>query len=244
MRKGRRISTLIAVLTAAAAVAMPGCRPSPVSGSAPRLTSEGRVAVPVDTVQPSDSLSRYDKLSDADFCKVAAELQVEVAVIKAVVEIEAGRQMKGFWAPGVPVVNFSRTLFAKYRKNGKGKGDPTAKVPAGLSGYALKEWTQIVNARRQNSYAANVGAYWGMFQIGGFNYKTCGCESIDEFVRLMSYSELEQLELFATFITNSGMLGDLRSKNWAAFARKYNGPNYAKRGYHTKMAAAYAKYKR
>jgi hypothetical protein len=59
----------------------------------------------------------------------------------------------------------------------------------------------------------------------------------------MSYSELEQLELFAAFIRNTGMLNDIRNKNWSAFARKYNGASYAKRGYHTKMANAYAKFK-
>ena len=89
-----------------------------------------------------------------------------------------------------------------------------------------------------------MGTFWGMFQIGGFNYKLCGCESVDEMVRLMSYSELQQLELFATFITNTGMLADLKNKNWSCFARKYNGASYARRGYHTKMAKAYAKLKK
>ncbi len=116
-------------------------------------------------------------------------------------------------------------------------------MPEGLSGHALKEWTQLVNARKSNAQGANMGTFWGMFQIGGFNYRQCGCETVDEFVRLMSYSELEQLELFAAFITNGGMLDDLRNKNWAAFARKYNGAGYAKRGYHKKMAAAYKKFK-
>lgn len=60
----------------------------------------------------------------------------------------------------------------------------------------------------------------------------------------MSYSELQQLELFATFITNTGMLADLKNKNWSGFARKYNGASYARRGYHTKMAKAYAKLKK
>ncbi len=39
------------------------------------------------------------------------------------------------------------------------------------------------------------------------------------------------------------MLPDLKAKNWAGFARKYNGASYARRGYHTKMAAAYRKFK-
>ncbi|WP_354668699.1 N-acetylmuramidase domain-containing protein, partial [uncultured Duncaniella sp.] len=31
-------------------------------------------------------------------------------------------------------------------------------------------------------------------------------------------------------------------KNWAAFARGYNGPAYARRRYHTRMASAYARH--
>lgn len=200
--------------------------------------------VRVDSVPEADARSRYQSLTDEDFRMVAEELGVEVAAMKAVVEIEAGKQMKGFWAPGVPVVNFDRSMYNRFRRgSGSQAGDKTAKVPDGLSGYALKEWTQLVNARRVNARGADMGTFWGMFQIGGFNYKLCGCSSIEEFVKLMSYSELEQLELFAAFLVNTGMIHDLRAKNWASFARKYNGAGYARRGYHTRMATAYRKYR-
>ncbi len=187
---------------------------------------------------------RYEHLTDADFEKVAAELDVETAAIKAVVAIEAGAAMKGFWAPGVPVINFDRSMYNRYASKAPSRaGAKGETVPKGLSGYALREWTQLINARKTNAQGANMGTFWGMFQIGGFNYKVCGCESVDEFVRLMSYSELEQLELFAAFLRNTGYVQDLRTRNWAAFARKYNGASYARRGYHTKMANAYAKFK-
>ncbi len=188
--------------------------------------------------------TRYSGLTDRYFRIVAEELGVEIAAIKAVVSIEAGSSMKGFWAPGVPVINFDQAMYIKVRSRAPSKeGAKGEKVPEGLSGYALREWTQLINARKTNAQGANMGTFWGMFQIGGFNYKQCGCSSVDEFVYLMSYSELEQLELFAAFITNGGMLTDLKNKNWAAFARKYNGAGYKKRGYDTKMAAAYRKFK-
>ncbi len=202
-------------------------------------------AVRIDSVSPKDEADRYSKLTDADFKLVADELGVEVAAIKAVVSIEAGANMQGFWAPGVPVINFDRVMYNRYRNSVADKsGAKGEKVPEGLKGYALKEWTELINARKVNAQGANMGTFWGMFQIGGFNYKLCGCKDVNEMVKLMSYSELEQLELFATFITNSGMLQDLRKKNWAGFARKYNGSSYARRGYHTKMANAYAKFKK
>ncbi len=199
----------------------------------------------VDSVSAKDDANRYTKLTDEDFRIVAEELGIEVAAIKAVVSIEAGAQMKGFWAPGVPVINFDRAMYNRFRSKAANKsGAKGEKVPSGLTGYALREWTLLINARKANAQGANMGTFWGMFQIGGFNYKLCGCESVDEMVRRMSYSELEQLQLFATFITNAGMLTDLKNKNWSGFARKYNGSSYARRGYHTKMAKAYAKFKK
>ena len=203
---------------------------------------EVNVRARVDSIPEEDISTRYSGLTDEDFELVASELNIEIAAIKAVVEIEAGKQMRGFWAPGVPVINFDQTMYSRFRRKNKSAGVADAKVPEGLSGYGLREWTQYIKARKVNSDAAALGTFWGMFQIGGFNYRKCGCETIDEYIRLMSYSELEQLELFAAFITNTGMLADLRQKNWAAFARKYNGPSYRKRGYHTKMATAYNRY--
>lgn len=200
---------------------------------------------PVDSLPAADrdSSSRYSKLTDEDFRIIAEELGVEIAAIKAVVACEAGTEMKGFFAPGVPVINFDRKMYNLYAARTKSKAAPANEsVPAGLTGYAKQEWTLLMNARKKNADAALMGTFWGMFQIGGFNYKICGFETVDEFVKVMSESEFSQLEIFAKFITATGMLNDLKNKNWAGFARKFNGPSYARRGYHTKMANAYRKF--
>lgn len=191
-----------------------------------------------------DKDTRFTSLTDEDYLLVAEEIGVEVAVIKAVVRIEAGASLQGFLAPGVPVVNFDRGMYNKARPASDVKAPASETVPDGItSAYGRKEWSQLVAARKVNRDKANMGTFWGMFQIGGFNYKLCGCESVQEFVDRMSYSEFEQLQLFVNFIVNSGMLTDLKNKNWAGFARKYNGPSYRARGYHTRMAREYNKYK-
>lgn len=199
---------------------------------------------------PADSLpraalnERYETLTDEDFRIVAEELGVEVAAIKAVVIVEAGREMKGFYAPGIPVANFDPVVYRQVAGNAPDRsGVSGEKVPEGLSGYALKEYTQLINARKTNAQGALMGTFWGMFQIGGFNYKMCGFDNVNDFVKANAESEFSQLEIFAKLMTASGLLQDLKNKNWTSFARKYNGPNYAKRGYHTKMAAAYARFK-
>lgn len=193
----------------------------------------------------TDSLSRYSSLSEEDYRIVAEELGVEIAAMKAVVRIEAGASLQGFVAPGVPVVNFDRAMYNKAKPTSKAKAPASSHVPAGITNArARSEWSQLIAARKVNREKADMGTFWGMFQIGGFNYKLCGCATVQEFVDRMCYSEFEQLQLFANFITNTGMVNDLRNKNWSAFARKYNGASYASRGYHTRMAQAYAKYKK
>ncbi|MDE6785863.1 MAG: N-acetylmuramidase family protein, partial [Muribaculaceae bacterium] len=129
------------------------------------------VALVLTEMPAGDAKVKYKTLTDKDFEIVAKELGVEVAAIKAVVKIEAGPKLEGFWAPGVPVVNYVQSLFNKYNGKTKARKQKDAKVPSGLTGYALKEWTSLTNARKVNANAADMGSYWGMFQIGGFNYK-------------------------------------------------------------------------
>lgn len=197
----------------------------------------------------SDSLSRFTKLTDEDYAKTANELGVEVAVIKAVIDIEAGKAHKGFASPGVPVINFDRTMFTillhkagistkKYSGNTAFKKVNVAKY----GNYSAAQWARLKAGRKISSSIANQATFWGMFQIGGFNWKKCGCSSIDDFVKKMCFSENMQLQLFADFIVNSNMLKYLKAKDWRGFSRAYNGPNYAKKGYHTRMASAYRKY--
>ncbi|MDE6397410.1 MAG: N-acetylmuramidase family protein [Muribaculaceae bacterium] len=225
----------------------------------------------IDIITPSDTLSytitpegdtvylsvdpahRHGPLTEEDFIEVAEELGVEVAAIKAVVEIEAGKSHKGFWTEGKPLINFDLSMFRKMAAKNKvslakaTKTSPVIFSRPNIAKYGSQQAAQQARldaARAVNDLSAIEGTFWGMFQIGGFNWKKCGAKSPDEFVELMSRSERDQLELFANFVRNTGLLEPLRKKNWAAFARGYNGPSYASRGYHTKMANAYARFKK
>lgn len=195
--------------------------------------------------------SRYTRLTEADYEEVAQMLDVDVAAIKAVVDIETGRQHEGFWAPGKPLINFDLTMYRRFA--------PRSGVSLSKAKKAHPEIFRRPDARRYGSYQAaqqarldaacdidTVSAYqstfWGMFQIGGFNWRKCGCESVQQFVELMSRSERSQLELFARFIENSGMVDAVRRHNWLQFALKYNGPKARLRGYHKRLAASYKRH--
>ncbi len=211
---------------------------------------------PADSLETTETESGIDhetihRLTEEDYRAVAEELGVDVATIKAVVEIEAGSTHEGFYKPGLPLINFDMTMFRRFAaQNGinlskYNKSHAVVFSRPNAARYGSTQGGQqarLKAARTIDEATAIQGCFWGMFQIGGFNWKKTGCSSIQEFVERMSTSEREQLELFAQFITNTGMLKHLRNKNWAAFARMYNGASYARRGYHTRLAASYAKH--
>ncbi len=200
-------------------------------------------------VAPKD---RKGPLTEEDYREVAAELGVEVAAIKAIVDIEAGKAHQGFWSDGKPLINFDLTVFRRMAAKNKVTLSKYTKSHAVVFSrpnarrYGSQQAAQQARldaARSIHNLSGIEGTFWGMFQIGGFNWKLCGASSADDFVRLMSRSERDQLELFANFIRNSGLLKYLRAKNWSQFAYRYNGPSYAARGYHTRLASSYARHK-
>ncbi len=196
---------------------------------------------------------RRGPLTEQDYEEFAAELGVEVAAVKAVVDIETGRTRQGFWTEGKPVINFDLAVFrqmAARHKINLSKYTSTHAVVfnrPNISRYGSQQaavQARLDAAMTIDSVSAIEGTFWGMFQIGGFNWRQCGTESAKEFVKLMSRSERDQLELFGEFITRSGLLPALKAKNWSAFARGYNGPSYAARNYHTRLARAYERHKK
>lgn len=204
----------------------------------------------IEAAAVADSL-RYTSLTDDDYAAVAQRLGIEVAAIKAIVDIETGRTHCGFASPGQPIINFDLAVFSSFaRRRGVNLAnyrDSHAVVFARPNArrYGTRQNAQharLEAARLICNEAAIEGTFWGMFQIGGFNWKKCGAADIDDFVERMSRSEREQLELFANFIENSGLTRYLKNKDWARFALRYNGPGYRKRGYHTLMARSYKKH--
>lgn len=229
----------------------------PVDNLPVERDSQGRdyvVAETGDTVYLyTDPALRSGRLTERDYKEVAEELGVEVAAIKAVVEIEAGKSHQGFWDEGKPLINFDLTIFRQMAKRNKVNLSKYSRSHSVVFSrpdsrkYGSQQAAQQARldaAMTIDTLTAVQGTFWGMFQIGGFNWKKCGAASPEEFVRLMSRSERDQLELFGEFIVNSGLLSALKTKNWRAFAKGYNGPSYAARGYHTRLANAYARYKK
>lgn len=195
-------------------------------------------------IQPRPDNGR--SLTDCDYRQVARQLGIDIASIKAIVEIETGRTHRGFNDDGSPIVNFDLRVFrtmASRRKIDLDSFEESHPLVFSEGGATQSEHhARLCKAMSIDSVAAIQSTFWGMFQIGGFNWKSCGASSVSHFVELMSASERSQLDLFAEFIRSSGLLPLLQAKDWSAFARGYNGPSYAEQGYHTRLAEAYQKY--
>lgn len=82
---------------------------------------------------------------------------------------------------------------------------------------------------------------WGAGQIMGFNAEKLGYSNATAMV--MSFQTLAgQLEGIVRFLNWKNLLDVLRRKEWAKFARGYNGEAYAKNSYDTKLSAAYVRW--
>ena len=106
------------------------------------------------------------------------------------------------------------------------------------------EYDRLTAASYLDFRAAYRSCSWGKFQIMGFNSERCGYDSMAAFLDDMyEHGEDGHLRAFVGFVkADPKLVAALRAKSWTRFARRYNGPGYAKNQYHTKMARAYRKF--
>lgn len=196
---------------------------------------------------PTTLKSRF--LSEKDLLSVANDLGVELAVIKAVNEVESSGQ--GFLGNKPKILFEGHVFWRQLKKHGL---DPM-NHKAGNENILYSSWTRehyfggareherLNEAKKIHENAALESASWGLFQIMGYHWENLGYESVVEFVKLMNKSEGEHLKAFGRFIIANSLTKYLKDKDWANFARHYNGPGYKQNKYDEKLVRAYNKYK-
>lgn len=186
------------------------------------------------------------KLVTSDFKNAAHDLGCETAAVRAVAEVESGGRT-GFDSKKRPKILFEIHLFRDNTKRKYDVSHPHLSAPYSSwrrrESYKKDQWKVIREAFALDPAAAVKSASWGMFQVLGSNYKICGWKSVRQFVDDMFVSEAQHMRAFLGFCRANNLVRHLKTKNWAAFARGYNGPDYASNAYDTKMAAAYKRYK-
>ena len=190
-------------------------------------------------------------LTEADYERAAKALDVEVCAIKAVAEVESAGA--GFLPDGRPTILYEAHIFhretggrhasAKDRKGVALSSQSWNRALYGATG--VNQHNRYEDARQLNADAANKACSWGMFQILGQNHKACGFDTSQDFVdALWTGGPAAHLDAFVGFVKTNKLDAPLRAKNWAAFARGYNGPAYAQNKYDTKMRDAYIRCKK
>ena len=190
-------------------------------------------------------------VSESDFEKMANELGIEKAALKAVVEVECSNK-GGFLRDGRPRILFEGHIFwQRLRKRGIDPEALAAQHPDIVYPKWVRthykggagEWERFARAEKIHPAAAIESASWGMFQIMGFHWATCGCSSAEEFRGLMERSEADQMRLSLHFMQKTGVAKWLKTKDWATFALRYNGSGYRANRYDTRLAEAYEKFR-
>lgn len=183
-------------------------------------------------------------LQHEDFVSAAQKLGCEVAVIKAVCEVEAPKG--GFDPEWDPTTLFEGHHFHRFTHGRFSTRYPSISYPRWDRTKYGKDWAEEKRRLRLAASLEPVSAFksasWGKFQIMGFNHLGAGHRTIQKFVEAMSAGEPEQLMAFVSLIEYWKIAYMLVNKDFASFAERYNGPSYRRNRYDEKMASAYLKY--
>jgi len=177
-------------------------------------------------------------LTESGLDRVCNALDVKAPALWAVVTVET--RGFGFLQEKRPLILFERHIFHR-RTNGRFAAiaphvsDP---IPGGYLGGAL-EYVRLHEAIALHRRAALESASWGIGQVMGFNHQVAGFSSAEELVAAMMHDETNQLLAMANFISGNGLDRALRRHDWVAFARGYNGPDFARNEYDTRLKAAH-----
>lgn len=191
----------------------------------------------------------HTELSDDDIETAARQYNLEVAAIKAVIDVES--RGEGFLKDNRPKILFEGHIMWRYLKK-KGmnpedyvKDNEDILYPKWTKKYykgGTREYDRLNRAKLIDEETAYMSTSWGLFQIMGFNYKVCGFDTVAAYVEAQEESEKNQLEAFLKFLEGNNIMDSLRQKDWQQFAKRYNGPSYAKNQYDYKLEVAYNKY--
>lgn len=181
--------------------------------------------------------------------EMASKYGLDTPTVLAVAEVESGGH-SGFQKTGLLTVLFEAHLFYReLKKAGLNPNSLMIKYPNLISPVWNRtlykggdfENTRLAEAVKIHECAWNCASY-GMFQILGSNHRACGFNTTQDFISYLKTGQEAHVDTFLKFVSSDiRKLKALKSKDWAMFARLYNGPAYAQNKYDAKLANAYNK---
>ena len=189
------------------------------------------------------------KLTEAQIAAQAKALGIEVAALKAVMEVEC--KGSGFNTDGSPVILFERHVF-RQRLIANGKAVVADKAmrerpdlcskSTGAYGLYSAQHGRLNAAAQYHRDSALESASWGIGQVMGYHWKALSYSTLQMFINAMYKDEASQLDAMCRYIKVNNLVNALKNKDWKSFARGYNGAAYAKNSYDVKLGNAYKKW--
>jgi len=177
-------------------------------------------------------------LTNTAIAQIGKEFGLTFSKTKAIVVVESGSQAFDE-ATGKIIIQFEPHWF-------KRKSPYTPSGAWSLNGVEKQagEWKAFNDAFRQDPNAAMESTSIGLMQVMGFHWKLLGFSSVGEMWDYAKASAENQLRLGLRFIeSNKKMMYALQIGDYATFAYYYNGQNYKKFNYDTRIAAQVQKWK-
>ena len=194
---------------------------------------QGQSVVKISVDIPKDLLELFSEykggeISEANWDTVAAFLECEKEVLKAISKVESGGK-SAYWrlnsgdGANIPAILFERHYFSRLTGKKFDRDHPDISWPTGYrtkrqlgkednkmhdgkvdaddvySDYA-SAYLRLINAYRLDAVAALQSCSWGKFQVMGANFSACGSPDTKTFVKSMCRNELGQVDLLAGFI--------------------------------------------
>lgn len=179
---------------------------------------------------------------------VAAETGVSAAVLLAVAITETnGVAFAAFDGRREPLIRFEghyfdRLLGGDARRRARAAGLAAAKAGAVRNPAAqAARWRLLDRAAAIDAAAAYASTSWGLGQVMGAHWKRLGFAGPGALAAQARGGAAGQFRIVAAFLRLGGLDRQLAERRFAAFARGYNGPDYARNGYHKTVEANFAK---
>jgi len=173
------------------------------------------------------------KLTKQQIAEKAINNGWDFKALNAIIKVESGGI--GFAADGKIIIQFEPSWFKR----------KSPYTPSGLWSQngverQAREWQAFNDAFAKDPDAAMQSTSIGLMQVMGFHFRALGFKSVGEMWDFAKVSEVNQLELAIRFIKLNPKLDKaVKSRDWPTVAYYYNGSQYRKFNYDTRLKDAY-----
>lgn len=191
----------------------------------------------------------FDDVTKSAIGLIARDLGVEEAALLAAAEVEsAGKAFADVDGKPMPLIRWECHYFYKLLPDSlraRAVAENLANTKSGAipnpKGQQAR-YDLLGRAKAIHADAAVSSCSWGLGQVMGAHWKWLGYASPQELVNVACSGIPGQVQLMARFIKKNNLVDELQRRDWAAFARAYNGPSYKVNRYDEKMREAYHRY--